>query len=561
MKHRFHVAAAGLASAALTCLVTLPAAGGAKYDPVAEIAKATSRMDVRPGDSPQFGASPHRNNVSGATSIPTEWNVAQGKNIKWSAKLGSQTYSSPIVANGKVFAGTNNANGYLKRYPSTVDLGCLLAIDAETGKFLWQHSSEKLPIGRVQDWELLGICSSPYVEGKRLWYVTNRDEICCLDTEGFLDGENNGPFKGEPNQNRDEADVIWKVDMIGGLGASPHNASSCSVTAVGDVLFLTTSNGVDEGHKRVDKPDAPVFVAMDKHTGAVLWSDKSPGSNIMHGQWSSPAYGVLGGAEQVIFAGGDGWLYSFDPKGEAGKSKLLWKFDCNPKTSLYRLERATRNPLISTPVIYDGLVYIGVGEDPEHGEGSAHLWCIDPTKRGDVSPTIVYNKAAPDVPIAYKRLQACEEDKGDFERPNPNSALVWHYVGEDPKKFEGTMHRTVSSVAIKDELLFITDESGLLHCLDAKSGKAWWTHDLLAASWSTVLIAGDRVYVADVDGEIAVFALSKEMKLISEQDMRTPLYTTPVVAGGVLYISTFNTLYAIAEGATSKPAAARSGDE
>jgi outer membrane protein assembly factor BamB len=559
MNRRLQNVVAGLAAAvAMTSKWTLLAAD---YDPVAEAAKTLAKMNVQPGDSPQLGKSHYRNNVTDAKNIPTSWNIPQGKNVKWAFKLGSQTYSSPVVANGKVFAGSNNANGYLKRYPSTVDLGCLLAIDAETGKFLWQHSNEKLPIGRVQDWELLGICSSPYVEGKRLWYVSNRDEICCLDTEGFLDGENNGPFKGEPNQNKDEADVIWKVDMIGELGSAPHNASSCSVTALGDVLFVSTSNGVDEGHKRVDKPDAPSFVAMNKNTGAVLWSDKSPGSNVMHGQWSSPACGVLGGVEQVIFAGGDGWLYAFDPKGDAGKSKLLWKFDCNPKTSVYKLERATRNPLIGTPVIYDGLVYVGVGEDPEHGEGKGHLWCVDPTKRGDVSPTIVYNKAAPSMPIPYKRVQACEEDKGDFERPNDQSALVWHYAGNNPTKFEETMHRTISSATIKDDLLFISDENGLFHCLDAKTGKAHWTHDMLASSWSTPLVVGENVYVADLDGKITIFKVAKEKKQVGNdaQDMGTPVYTTPIVANGVLYVSAFNMLYAIAEGATSKPAAKAAG--
>ncbi|HEY2252752.1 MAG TPA: PQQ-binding-like beta-propeller repeat protein, partial [Planctomycetaceae bacterium] len=302
-------------------------------------------------------------------------------------------------------------------------------------------------------------------------------------------------------------------------------------------------------------PKAPSFLALNKHTGALLWSDNSPGSNIMHGQWSSPACGTLGGVDQVLFAGGDGWLYSFDPKGEDGKSKLLWKFDCNPKTSFYKLERATRNPLISTPVIYDGLVYIGVGEDFEHGEGNGHLWCIDPTKRGDVSPMQVFNKQNPNVPIPYKRLQACEPDKGDFERDNANSALVWHYAGSNPKNFESTMHRTISSATIKDNLLFISDQSGLFHCIDAKTGKPYWTHDMLAASWSTALIAGDHVYATDQDGEVTIFNVSKEKQQVSEQNMNNAVYNTPVVANGVLYIATTSMLYAIAEGASPKATA------
>ncbi|HLJ10414.1 MAG TPA: PQQ-binding-like beta-propeller repeat protein [Planctomycetaceae bacterium] len=555
-------AVSGLVACLTLAGVSLLSGGDAsKYDPVAEAAKVLAKMKVKPTDSPQMGISSYRNNVSAAENIPTEWDVASGKNIKWSAKLGSQTYSSPVVANGKVFIGTNNSAGYLKRYPSKVDLGVLLCFDEETGKFLWQHSSEKLPTGRVNDWEYLGICSTVYVEGNRLWYVTNRDEIVCLDTEGFRDNKNDGPFKEEPNQNKDEADVIWKIDMMRTLGAAPHNACSCSVTALGDTLFVSTSNGVDEAHAVITQPNAPSFVAMNKSTGEVLWSDKSPGSNIMHGQWSSPAAGVLAGVEQVIFAGGDGWLYSFDPRGEGGNSKLLWKFDCNPKTSKYMLERATRNPLIGSPVIYDGLVYVGVGEDPEHGEGKGHLWCIDPTKRGDVSPTLVFNKSNPKVPIAYKRIQACEPEKGDFERDNDNSAMVWHYVGENPKEFEQTMHRTLSSVAIKDNLLFVTDENGMLHCLDAKTGKVHWTHDLLATSWSTPLIADNHVYVADTDGDICVFKLSDEKDLISEPNVGTGVYNTPVVANGVLFVGSFNTLFAIAEGASSKPAGKSAGPD
>lgn len=545
------------ASMALAGVSLLPAAPDSKYDPIAEAAKVVAKMNVKPGDCPQLGLSYYRNNVSAAKNIPTEWDVKSGKNIKWTAKLGSQTYSSPIVANGKVFVGTNNSAGYLKRYPASIDLGVLLCFDEGTGKFLWQHSNEKLPAGRVNDWEHLGICSSPYVEGNRLWYVTNRDEITCLDTEGFLDNENDGPFKEEPNQNKDEADVVWKLDMMGKLGVSPHNASSCSVTAVGDTLFVCTSNGVDEAHKVIAQPNAPSFLAMNKSTGEVLWSDKSPGSNVMHGQWSSPAYGVFGGGEQVIFAGGDGWLYSFDPKGDGGKSKLLWKFDCNPKESLYKLRRATRNPLIGTPVIYDGHIYIGVGEDPEHGQGAGHVWCVDPTKRGDVSPTLVFNKKDPKTPIAYKRLQACEPAKGDFERENENSALVWRYDGENPKVSEQTMHRTLGSAAIKDDILFITDQNGLVHCLDAKTGKAHWTHNLFASSWSTPLIVGEHVYIADTAGKMTIFKLSKEKALVSDENLNLddPVNTTPVVANGVLFVATFPTLYAIAEGASTKPAA------
>ena len=109
------------------------------------------------------------------------------------ARLGSQTYGNPVVANGKVFIGTNNGAGYLKRYPAEVDLGVLLCFDEADGKFLWQDSSEKLPTGRVNDWPLQGICCTPLVEGNRLWYVTSRGEVKCLDTEKRKAGTTDEP--------------------------------------------------------------------------------------------------------------------------------------------------------------------------------------------------------------------------------------------------------------------------------------------------------------------------------------------------------------------------------
>jgi outer membrane protein assembly factor BamB len=500
-----------------------------------------------------------------------EWDSSEAKNIKWVARLGSQTYGNAVVSGGKVFIGTNNSGGWLQRYPSNVDLGCLLCFDVETGKFLWQHSSEKLPTGRVHDWPLQGICCASYVEGDRIWFVTSRGEVRCLDTQGFHDGENDGPYQqeeklleagGKPFNLQEEADVVWVFDMMAELGISQHNMCSCSVTAAGDILFVNTSNGVDVEHNYIPAPDAPSFFAIDKNTGKVLWTDKSPGLNILHGQWSSPTYGELAGKPQVLFAGGDGWVYSFDPQGTAdGQAKLLWKFDANPKTSKWDLGgRGTRNNIIATPVIYEGRVYVAVGQDPEHGEGVGHLWCIDPSKEGDVSPELAFNSADPDKVIPHKVVQAVVPEEGDFTRPNPNSAVIWHYSeydqnGNGKVEFEETMHRSCGTVAIRDDILYIADFSGLLHCLNAETGQVHWTYDMLSAVWSSPLIVEDKVYIGDEDGDLSIFRHSSDPKeALSDgephygtREMGNSVYSTPIVAGNILYITNRTHLFAITE--------------
>lgn len=542
----------------------------------------------------QWAGSAVRNNTPVGRGIPSDWDVGEfdfrtgewdpstARNIKWVAKLGSQTYGNVTIAGGKAFIGTNNSGAWIPRYPSAVDLGCLIAFDIDDGSFLWQHSSEKLKSGRVHDWPLQGICCASLVEGERLWFVTSRGEVRCLDTEGFRDGENDGPFTGEEAaikqqaeaagsgyDMQNEADVVWVFNMMTELGVSQHNMCSCSVTAVGDVLLVNTSNGQDESHINLPSPEAPSFIALDKNTGKVLWTDNSPGENILHGQWSNPTYAVLGGPDgeqvgQAIFAGGDGWVYSFALRGDGqGRSKLLWKFDANPKSSVWILGgRGTRNNIIGTPVIYNGLVYVAVGQDPEHGEGVGHLWCIDPTRRGDVSPELAYNAADPNQTIPHKRIQAVVEDDGDFARPNPNSAVVWHYSEQDRDgdgdiAFEETMHRSCGTVAIKDDVLYVADFSGLFHCLDANTGNVHWVYDMYAEAWGSPLIVDGKVYIGDRDGDVAIFRHSADpgvaMKMEDgepfpyhgETNMGNSVLSTPVVANNVLYISNNSHLFAI----------------
>jgi outer membrane protein assembly factor BamB len=584
MKMVFRVAAAALCAlvvlSGLSCMyrtvsspVTVTAAAkptAAEDSALAEPAEpappsAAEQGLVGKNDWNQWAGSSERNNTPDVKNIPHEWDIDSGKDIKWVARLGSQTYGNPVIANGQVYVGTNNGAGWLKRYPPDVDLGCLLAFRESDGQFLWQHSSEKLPTGRVHDWPYQGICAAPLVEGERLWFVTSRGEVRCLDTKGFHDEENDGPYKDEVVAAKDEADVIWVLDMMSELGISQHNMCSCSVTCWGDILFVITGNGVDDAHIVIPAPEAPSFVAVDKNTGKVLWTDNSPGLNIVHGQWSSPAVGILGGVPQVIFGGGDGYMYSFRADaGKDAKGELLWKFDLNPKEAKWELGgRGDRNEPIATPVLYKGRVYIPAGQDPEHMEGDSRLWCIDPTKRGDVSPQLVYNSADPDKPIGHKRIQACEKNKGDFTRDNPNSAAIWEYarvdVNGDGKinRFEEKFHRGIGTVAIKDDVLYVADFSGLVHCVDANTGKRYWVHDMLAASWGSMLIADGKVFIGDEDGDVTIFAHhakpSSSPEILAEINMGSSVYSTPVVANGVLFISTKRELYAIEQGARSTP--------
>jgi outer membrane protein assembly factor BamB len=102
-------------------------------------------------------------------------------------------------------------------------------------------------------------------------------------------------------------------------------------------------------------------------------------------------------------------------------------------------------------------------------------------------------------------------------------------------------------------LLFIADFSGVLHCLNAKTGDAHWTHDMLAASWASPLIANEKVYIGDEDGDILILDLAKELNIVAEINLGSALYTTPVSANESIYIANRNRVFAIQEGTKSAP--------
>ncbi len=497
-------------------------------------------------DWPQWGGNdPGRNMYSPARGLPDSFDPGKLKpgteevdlrttrNVKWVAKLGAQSYGNVTVAGGKVFIGTNNESPRDKKHVG--DRSILMVFDEKTGEFLWQLVVPKLISGKVNDWEGLGLLSSPTVQGNRVYLVSSRCEVLCLDTEGMANG-NDGPFKDEaqyiagPGKPRIEpgpkdADIIWRYDMMDELGVFPHNASNCSLLIVDDILYACTSNGQDWTHSNIPSPNSPSFIALDKKTGEYLGEeDAKISTRIFHGQWSSPSAGKVNGRQLVFFGGGDGWCYAFDAKPvkepDGSFLKTFWKYDCNPPEYKIKDGKPIKYPaaegpseINATPVFWKNRVYVATGQDPEHGEGVGILTCIDATRTGDITRT----------------------------------GAIWKY---------DKIHRSISTVSITpDGLLFVGDFSGFLHCLDAETGKVYWTHDLKSHIWGSTLAADGKVYVGDEDGDFTVLAASKEKKVISAVNLGAPVYSTPVVANGVIYVASNTQLFAFYD------AARANGDE
>jgi len=503
-------------------------------------------------DWPEWGGSDGRNMVSDEKGLPEFFvpgdkradnsgiDLKTTKNVRWVARLGSQTCGNPTVAGGRAFVGTNDFAIGDPKYRSTRG-GLVKCFEESTGKLLWQLVIPKRETNDPSfnfDQLDLGVCSSPTVEGNRVYLVTNRCEVICLDVAGMANG-NDGPARDEGQYTAgpgkppvvpgpQDGDVIWRYDMIGELAVWPQDASNCSILIHGDLLYVCTSNGVDRSHDRLPNPLAPSLIVLDKRSGRLVAKDEEKiGTRTFHGHWSNPSLGQLNGKALVFFGGGDGVCYAFEaletvPR-EVVPLRKVWSFDCNPphyrckdgksipyRSGDVRLRRGNNNDgqfigpseIIATPVFWKNRVYVAIGQDPSHGRGRGMLACINAARTGDVTKT----------------------------------GELWRYDKLD---------RSLSTVSIADGLLYIADVAGQLHCLDAETGECYWVHQTNAQVWGSTLVVDGRVYLG-TQKSFWVLKAGKEKKVLHEIPLGAPVYNTPIAANGVLYVASQRYLWAVA---------------
>lgn len=496
-------------------------------------------------DQPQWGEAWSRNQISSERNLPDTFDINSNKNIKWIAKLGNETYSTPVVAGGRVYIGTNNANPRDSKHLG--DRGVLLCLDEKDGSLLWQLIVPKRSEDPFFDWPNTGICSSPTVEGDRVYLVDNRGEAVCLDARGMANG-NDGPFRGEaahqtPAQDSEkppkavagaqinpiphkpaekliepgptDADIIWATDLVGGAGVWPHDAAHSSILIHGDFLYLNTGTGVDNTHKKIRAPNAPSILVLDKKSGRVVArDDEHIAPVIFHNTWASPSAGVVDGKTLIFFAAGNGVIYAFEPlttappEGEVAKLKKAFQFDFDPaapksNVHIYNQNRADGpSNIYGMPVFTNDRLFVAGGGDVFWGKNKSWLKCIDPRGEGDIT----------------------------------EKALKWTYsLGK----------HTLTTPAIKDGLVYASDSDGTLHCIDEKTGEPVWKHQANGPFWASPLIADGKIFIGTRKAQFCILAAGREKKILSTIDVDTPVNATAVAANGVLYVATMKQLFAV----------------
>jgi len=495
------------------------------------------------------------------------------QNVRWAARTGGMTCSTPAVAGGKVFLGTMRD-----------DQGALLCLDEATGKPLWQWVApvrDDVPQtldGRRCEFarfpRQLGVCSSPAVDGDRLYFVSHRLEVLCLTTRGKpktaapakavkhapppAEKSDAAPSKTAPKGKSDappapkvpwpegpgEADAVWSFDMWA-YGIRPSDACDCSPVFDENFVYVCTANGVDrqaeankqDEFRKVPAPDAPNVMVLEKKTGGLVAVDdvRFP-ERMLHGQWSSLALGKVGDKTLLFFGGGDGRCYALEaPPASAAPVKTgekplilkkVWSVDCNPPE------------------------YQVFGDVPL----MTH-YCLGDRRRSDALNKVQDGSFAGmseiiATPVFYKNRVYVAIGR-DPEHGRGRGALwcidaaktgditqtgkVWLYQGLD---------RSLSTVSIAGGLVYCADVAGRLHCLDAETGKLFWVHETNSKVWGSTLVADGKVYMP-TDKGLVVLAAGKELNPIGKVNVGAPVWASPVAANGTLFVTSKNYLWAV----------------
>ena len=500
----------------------------------------TPLSPLHAADWPQWGGTTAKNMVSHEKHLPatfepgTKGTQGEGvllettRNVAWAARTGNFSCSTPAVAGGKVFVGA-----MIKRQ------GVMNCFDEATGKLLWQwimpcRSDLKEDAMNFRHFpKSLGVCSTPAVEGDRLYFVDHNCQVVCLSVHG------QAPV---PGAEIGEARVIWMFDMYThkAVGARPSDACNGSPLIDGNLLYVTTSNGVDriidvpikeDAARRCFAPDAPSLIVLDKRTGRFLARDTAPtAANMLHGQWSSPSMGTVNGRKLVFLGGGDGNCYAFEALAGIPESpvtlKTAWWVDCNPpeyrafggmdmiehytlgdkrrRDTINKLDDGSfvgMSEIVATPVFYKDRVYVAIGRDPDHGRGRGMLLCLDADQAGDSTET----------------------------------GKIWTYQGLD---------RSISTVSISDGLLYIVDVAGRLHCVDVETGDAQWVYESHSRTLASTLVADGKIYLP-TEKHLHILAAGREKKPLNQIRLGTRAWVSPVAANGTLYVASRNYLWAV----------------
>ncbi|MEZ6066859.1 MAG: PQQ-binding-like beta-propeller repeat protein [Planctomycetaceae bacterium] len=322
---------------------------------------------------------PQMNGNSTETGLPDSWDPegGEGSNLVWKrADLGSR--STPIVMNGRVYT-------LCRDKPETREEGeKIVCVDLATGETVWE-----------QRWN---VYLSDVPDTRVAWSAVTGDP----QTFEVADPANPGKQRTIPPRvyalgvsglfqcfNANTGEVLWSHSMHEEYGLlSTYGGRTNFPLVVGDNVIVSA---VIIGWGENAKPNHR-YIAFDKYNGQPVWFEGTrplPEDTT----YSAPVLGTFNGQLSMVFGGGDGVVYAFQPR----TGKKIWEYPLS--------ERGVN----TSPLIYNDHVIIGHSEENIGATEMGALVCLNGADGTEVWKNVeMFVGKSPPI-IADGLLVACED--------------------------------------------------------------------------------------------------------------------------------------------------------
>lgn len=356
--------------------------------------------------------------------------------------------------------------------------------------------------------ELPGVgWSSPVVAGGKIYLTTAvpRDgayslRVLCLDAksgavvwdvEVFKQGAD-APKPHSKNSHASPTAVVEDGKVYAHFG---HMGTVCLSAKDGTKVWATQELAYKPVHGNggspvlvgrhlvfsIDGTDKQAVVALDKATGQVAWQTPRQNKTGASPFSFSTPLVIKVGDREQIVSAGSGVVMALEPQ----SGKEVW-----------RVTYGTGYSVVPKPVFANGLVYVCTGYN------APTLIAIRPDGKGDVTATHVAFTVKKNVSL------------------NPSPLVL-------------------------GDAVYLISDTGVLSCLDAKTGAERWVERVGGNFSASPLYANGMVYLLDEAGTATVFQPGPSYEAVAKNKLGERALASPGVDGDALLLRTEKALYRI----------------
>jgi outer membrane protein assembly factor BamB len=347
--------------------------------------------------------------------------------------------------------------------------------------------------------------SAPVLWGRRIFVTSGDDKtglrhLVCLDAR--------------------EGKQLWQKDFPGPVSGKHQDNS-----------FASATPAVDERRVYVSWANAREYlvIALD-HDGKQKWRVDLGPFRSGHGFGASPIV-----HEDLLIV----------PNDQDGDSSAI-ALDCATGKPRWKLPRKSKSSF-ATPCIYkpQGKPAEVIFCSYEHG-----LTAVDPASGKINWESDIFAKGHMETTIASPIVA------GDFILGtcgwlgvNYETVAVRPYSGAAKKT--DTVYRMekvaplVPTPLVKDDLLFLWNDRGVVTCASVKTGAIFWKERVPGSYYGSPVCAAGKLYCMSREGDVVVLAAARKFQHLARNPLGEGSHSTPAIAGGTMYLRTFSHLIAL----------------